>query len=276
MSSLICAICLDSLETKIALSTTCGHVLCSECATRQFALRPTCPVCRREQTLERLLRLYPEYGTAPLETSSGAGGTTTASSPEASGLHAQVLKPHLQQHTLSSPSPPVPDADSPLPSPRTLRTPSVHSLWIWIDVTGTHFPWTQAGVVPAVALDGSPVFLGLAAFKEGLHPCKICVEPQCRPVPRVPYGGEEVEHEGTTLLLPFDPRTTLKRVVAAHGQIQEGRRPVEGGYERAGEEALFHARAVVEGVNVLGKAEGDGHLACGSLETSTAGVGQAD
>nr|VWP01131.1 Beta-glucosidase (EC [Ganoderma boninense] len=60
-------------------------------------------------------------------------------------------------------------------------------------------------VVPAVDLDGSPVFLGLAAFKEGLHPCKICVEPQGRPVPRVPYGGEEVEHEGTTLLLPFDP-----------------------------------------------------------------------
>ncbi|KAM5530193.1 hypothetical protein V8D89_001036 [Ganoderma adspersum] len=123
-----------------------------------------------------------------------------------------------------------------------MRTPSVHSLRLSIDVTGTRFPWTQAASAPAVDTDGTPVFLGLAAFKEGLHPCKICVEPQGQPVPFVSYGGEEYAHGGTMLLLPFDP-AMMAWVVAADGEIMEGWRPVEGG--------------------VFGEAGEDGHL-CGA------------
>ncbi|PIL33775.1 hypothetical protein GSI_04400 [Ganoderma sinense ZZ0214-1] len=144
--------------------------LCSECATQQFALRATCPVCRKDQTLEQLLRLYPEYSVAPLEAYSGPCQT--------------------------APPSPSSDSDSPPPSLRTLRTPSLHSLRLWIDVTGTRFPRTLAAVVPVVDADGTPVFLGLAAFKEGLHPCKICVEPQGLPVPRVSHGVGEVRARG--------------------------------------------------------------------------------
>ena len=36
------------------------------------------------------------------------------------------------------------------------------------------------------------------------------------------------------------------------GRVPPGKRPVEGGYEEGGE-ALFHAMAVVDGVNVPGK-----------------------
>lgn len=73
------------------------------------------------------------------------------------------------------------------------------------------------------------------------------------------YGGEDCAHEGTTLLLPFHPET-MEGVVAADGETPEGRWPVEGGYERVGEEALFHARAVVGGVSVLGKVGRTGTL----------------
>lgn len=82
-------------------------------------------------------------------------------------------------------------------------------------------------------------------------------------MPFVSYGGEEYVHEGMTLLLPFDS-VTIERVVVADGEISEGRRPVEGGYERVGEEALFHARAVVDGVSVRGNGGEDGHFVRGS------------
>ncbi|KAM5537873.1 hypothetical protein V8D89_008349 [Ganoderma adspersum] len=63
-------------------------------------------------------------------------------------------------------------------------------------LTGSRYlPGVYVGAVPVV--DGSPVFLGLA-YKDGLHPCKICVESQGRPVPLVSYGGQEHAHEGAT------------------------------------------------------------------------------
>ena len=127
--------------------------------------------------------------------------------------------------------------------------------------------------MPACHRDGSPVFLGLAAFKNGLHPCKISVNPQGRPVPYVSYGGKEYMHTGTTLLLPFDP-AAMEWVVTGHMRIPAGRRPVEGGYERIGVQALFHARAVVDGVTVPGKA-GD-HIVSHTLFGWAAGVNSAD
>ncbi|KAM5530194.1 hypothetical protein V8D89_016130 [Ganoderma adspersum] len=190
MSSLLCAICLDTLQTKIALSATCGHIFCSECATPHFTTRPACPVCRRVQTFNQLIRLFPEYGTVFREASSGAT------------LSPDIGLPQKQ-------------------NPETL-------LRIHIDSTGTRFPWTQAGVAPACDLDGSPVFLGLAAFKHGLHPCKIRVEPKGRPVPFVSYDSKEYEHRGTTFLLPFDrpgvPWTAPSGLATRRGRLRAHRR----------------------------------------------------
>ena len=85
MSSLICVICLDDLQTKSAMSTTCGHVFCSECAASQFIVRPSCPVCRTAQTFEQLIRLFPEYSTPVLDPPTAVSTATTATidtSPE--------------------------------------------------------------------------------------------------------------------------------------------------------------------------------------------------
>ena len=258
MSSLLCAICLDTLQTKTALSTTCGHIFCSECAKSHFTTRPTCPVCRKVQTFEQLIRLFPEYGTA----SHDADRVSTATS----GLRrlqppSSVYRLRSQLHQM-----PLPQR-SRNPQLSDLRSPSygsVSSLRIQVDPTGTRFPWTQAGIAPVCDLDGSPVFLGLAEFRDGLHPCKIRVEPQGRPVPFVSYGGKEYEHRGTTFLLPFDPATMLS-VRASHGQLPRGSRPVEGGYERIDAQKLYHALAVVNGVSVPGKAGENGHMVGGCL-----------
>nr|VWP01132.1 Cytochrome P450 monooxygenase AKT7 (EC (AK-toxin biosynthesis protein 7) [Ganoderma boninense] len=166
------------------------------------------------QTFDRLIHLYPEYGTVSYEAPSTCGPTSP---------------------------------------------PSVSSLRIPIDPTGTRFPWKQAGVVPVCDQDGSAVFLGLAEFMHGLHPCKIRVEGAGRPLPFVSYDGKEHEHRGATYLLPFDP-ARMQWVQTSAGQIPRGARPVEGGYERIDRERLYHARAVVNGVTVPGKAGELGHL----------------
>lgn len=265
MSSLLCTSCLDSLHTKTAVSTTCGHIFCSECVSRQFIVRSACPVCRRAQTLEQLIRLYPEYGTASLEASSS--GVTASSVDDVTPLQPEGQIPSAPHWPRLFPGrSAIPPSEAPTPSPSTTRTPSVHSLRLWIDVNGaTPFPLMEAGVAPALDVNGSPIFLGLAAFRDGLHPCKICIDPQGRPLPFVSYGGQEYAHRGTTLLLPFDP-ATMEWVAAAGGQAPVWRRPVEGGYERVGREVLFHARAVVDGESVLGKAGQYGHMVGGSLE----------
>ncbi|PIL33773.1 hypothetical protein GSI_04398 [Ganoderma sinense ZZ0214-1] len=149
----------------------------------------------------------------------------------------------------------------------TTSTPSVSSLRIPIDPTGTRFPWTHAGVAPACDQDGSPVFLGLAEFKHGLHPCKIRVESKGRPC--------QHEHRGATYLLPFDP-AAMRWVQASGGQPPRGSRPVEGGYERIDKERLYHARAVVNGVTVPGKAGEHGHMVGGGLAVSIARASHAD
>ncbi|KAI1790406.1 hypothetical protein LXA43DRAFT_1016961 [Ganoderma leucocontextum] len=249
MPSLICAICLDILETKTTMSTTCGHVFCSECAALQFMTRPSCPVCRSTQTFEQLIRLFPEYGTTPLKASSSSNAT--------SGPDLQM--PQLQISQMPQPQPCQNPQPSPPPAPSLARTPSVSSLRIWLDATGTRFPWTHAGIVPACDKDGSPVFLGVAAFKNGMHPCKIKVDPQGRPLPFVSYDGKEYEHRGTTYLLPFDP-ATLEWVRTGHAQLPQGKRPVKGGYERIDAQRLYHALAVVDGVSVPGKAGEHGHM----------------
>ncbi len=137
------------------------------------------------------------------------------------------------------------------------------------------FPGLRAGVVPACDHDGFPVFLGVAAFKHGMHPCKIGIGAAGRPLPLVSYGGREYEHRGTTYLLPFDP-TAMLWVRASHGRLPLGWRPVEGGYERIGAQKLYHALAVVDGVSVPGKAGNHGHMVSAWLVVSVARASHAD
>lgn len=250
MSSLLCAICLDTLEAKRALSTTCGHIFCSECATSHFTIRPSCPICRTVQTPEQLIRLFPEYGTASQDASIASAATSSLRGPQSQSVSLRrLLNPGPQIPQLSRGSQP-------------LHNESVSSLRIRLDSTNTRFPWLRAGVVPACDLDGSPVFLGVAAFRNGMHPCKIGIDATGRPRTLVSYGGQEYKHHGTTYLLPFDPATMLW-VRASYGRFPLGCRPVEGGYERIGAQKLYHALAVIDGVSVPGKIGDNGHM-CGA------------
>ena len=221
------------------------------------------------QTFEQLIRLFPEYGTA----SHDADRVSTATS----GLRrlqppSSVYRLRSQLHQM-----PLPQR-SRNPQLSDLRSPyygSVSSLRIRVDPAGNRFPWTHVGNAPVRDLDGSPVFLGLAEFRDGLHPCKIRVGPQGRPVPFVSYDGKEYEHRGATFLLPFDPATMLW-VLACDGQLPRGSRPVEGGYEGVGAQKLYHALAIVNRVSIPGKAGENGHMVGGCLAVSMARTSDAD
>ena len=230
MFTFVCAICLDTLENKITMSTTCGHIFCSECATFHFAGSSICPSCRRAQTFEQLIRLYPGHRQAANESS-------------------DMPMPQRQDMSLMQPEPaPVPQHDVAL-----LRIPLRLS---------PHFPWTRAGVPPATDKDHSPLFLGIAAFKNGMHPCKV--RPANYPMLWVSYGGKEYQYRGVGYLLPFDP-VTMEWVPAFDGRIPTGRRPVDGGHERAGGQKLYHALAVVDGIATPGKT--GAHIVSGHIST---------
>ncbi|EJF66284.1 hypothetical protein BD309DRAFT_988823 [Dichomitus squalens] len=147
---------------------------------------------------------------------------------------------------------PQPNTPTQPPQPSTpFRTPPPDVALLRISLRhSAHFPWTQAGIPPTTDKDRSPLFLGIADFRDGMHPCKI--RPSNYPMLWVSYGGKEYPYRGVGFLLPFDP-TTMEWVPAADGRIPSGRRPVEGGYERIGGQKLYHALAVVEGVKTPGK-----------------------
>ncbi|PIL24455.1 hypothetical protein GSI_14209 [Ganoderma sinense ZZ0214-1] len=179
--------------------------------------------------------------------------------------------PIPQAHAPQMPLPPLiphpyPPADlaSPQPIPRTQPIPPSHasstpphaptrdvaSLRVPLPRTGPSFPWARAGSAPTSDQDRSPVFLGVAAFRNGMHPCKI--RPNCSPMTWVSYGGKEYPHTGAAYLLPFD-RSTMEWVPASDGRVPPGRTPVDGGFEQVGGQRLFHALALVQGVKVPGK-----------------------
>ncbi|KAK5987890.1 hypothetical protein PT974_12025 [Cladobotryum mycophilum] len=68
---------------------------------------------------------------------------------------------------------------------------------------------------------------------------------------RVPYGGEEVYHQGDYEVLPYLPEL-MEFVEAKNGQVPVGRRGVIGGHEDEGK-LLYHAIADIKGVWVPGK-----------------------
>lgn len=43
------------------MATTCGHIYCLDCATFHFTANPSCAVCRKNQTLQTMIRLYPDW-----------------------------------------------------------------------------------------------------------------------------------------------------------------------------------------------------------------------
>ncbi|KAL6301767.1 hypothetical protein BKA93DRAFT_795773 [Sparassis latifolia] len=59
-----CSICFEGLcEEKCPMTTPCGHMYCIDCATYNFVEPGSfCAICRRPQTLDTLIRLYPDYG----------------------------------------------------------------------------------------------------------------------------------------------------------------------------------------------------------------------
>ncbi|KAG5644380.1 hypothetical protein DXG03_008608 [Asterophora parasitica] len=105
---------------------------------------------------------------------------------------------------------------------------------------------------PPVTFDAdgeSPIFIGSALLENSVHPCKIGQHLQ--PFVSVAFGGGEYGPEGRYDLLPFNP-DTMEWVATSYGQIPEGRRPIEGGYEDHGAK-LYHGLAEVDGVKVPGK-----------------------
>ena len=62
MSSFRCSICLDTLNaTSKPMTTLCGHIYCLDCATFRFSAHPSCAICRKQQTLDKMIRLYPDW-----------------------------------------------------------------------------------------------------------------------------------------------------------------------------------------------------------------------
>jgi len=86
-----CSICQDTFtDASRAMTTLCGHLYCAECATRQFASRAMCAICRRgPYKLDALIRLYPDYEPdsepqpSPPPSAQGLGGE-----PESTVLHS--------------------------------------------------------------------------------------------------------------------------------------------------------------------------------------------
>ena len=64
MPSFRCSICLDTLDdAKKPMTTLCGHIYCLDCATFHLARmeQPSCAVCRKAQSLDQMIRLYPDW-----------------------------------------------------------------------------------------------------------------------------------------------------------------------------------------------------------------------
>ncbi|KAG8779602.1 hypothetical protein FRC12_024054 [Ceratobasidium sp. 428] len=94
---------------------------------------------------------------------------------------------------------------------------------------------------------GQPVYVASALMGDSVHPCK-CVPTLDSPC-QVPYGGGEHAHSGRYDILPIT--NDMEWVPGQGGVIPYGKTPVEGGYE--GQNTLYHAYAVIQGVKVPGK-----------------------
>ncbi len=246
MPTLICRICLDALHEKKMMSTKCGHIFCSECANVVFArarVRAPCPVCRKPNTYSQLIRLFPEW-----ELTDRPPTPKPNANPTPSLGDAIAAKPDMTAATITTTTTSLPPAYYNHTAPTT--TPTTFELYIPLSLH-PGFPWDAAGEVPAWDLDGTPVYLGVALFNGGWHPCKVKPYSSCKA--HVSYGGKELEHAGMCHLLPFSP-AAMEWVPTSRGRVPHGRRPVEGGYEEIGGDMLYHALAMIDGVKVPGKA----------------------
>lgn len=53
-----CPICLDSITNSQPVSTTCGHVFCSDCIKQSIRHHKKCPMCNTKLTLKQVHPLY--------------------------------------------------------------------------------------------------------------------------------------------------------------------------------------------------------------------------
>jgi len=194
---------------------------------------------KEKKEKKRLEKLAKEHGASSLFSGPAAHGG--GSHGQAPMMPAMPLMPQEPVHHQSNPA----HQNTPgytAPPPSGYRIPLT---------TNAALPaQQQLGVAPCHEADGSPVYFGSALFENSVHPCKIT--PHLSEHCGVPYAGSEYWHHGRFDLLPFDPNT-MELVTTNWGQIPQGRRPIEGGYEEDGAK-LYHAVGLVSGVRVPGKA----------------------
>lgn len=206
--------------------------------------------------------MTPTYRRRSVDSSDSSASNTIHDQPQSSKQHMEKREGDTAADSTSGDAQvsfPIPDTHDPPPrymppaGPPPQRQVPPSGYRVPLGTPGQPFPGlNQTREAPFVDADGkSPVFLGSAIMErgEGVHPCKIAPG---LPTPcRVPFAGRELEHRGRYDLLPFVPEQ-MEFVLASHGQIPPGRRPVKGGFEKSGQE-LYHAVATINGVKVPGK-----------------------
>ncbi|TFK72897.1 hypothetical protein BDN72DRAFT_266644 [Pluteus cervinus] len=135
------------------------------------------------------------------------------------------------------------------PPPYQPRAPPPSGYRIPLNYNSTFPSLKELGPPACYEPDGvTPLYLGSALMDRSVHPCKIGAHLNGA---QVAYAGSETGHSGRYDLLPFVPEQ-MEWVRTSHGQIPQGRRPIEGGYEEGGQK-LYHALVSVNGIRVPGK-----------------------
>lgn len=114
--------------------------------------------------------------------------------------------------------------------------------------TLSSFPLLQMCGPAFADTSGHPIYVVSAILGTSVHPGKA--GPHLYPAVRISLGGFEVHHDGRFDLLPITSEMTW--VAATKGELPEGHHPVQGGYEKSGQQ-LFHALARLKGCWVPGK-----------------------
>ena len=85
--------------------------------------------------------------------------------------------------------------------------------------TGTPPQQDTLGPAPFKDLGGEAVYVASALIGKSVHPCKVCYFPNVGVGVRVPYGGQELVHEGRYDILPITNQ--MEWVTTSGGQVSE-------------------------------------------------------
>jgi len=75
------------------------------------------------------------------------------------------------------------------------------------------------GPAPFADLGGEAVYVASAMVGKSVQPCKVCYFPNAGVGVRVPYGGQELCHEGRYDILPIT--TQMEWVTTSAGQVSK-------------------------------------------------------